>query len=356
MNSLALRVRNLRYSYPLRSDFVLHVPDWDIEAGDSVGIVGGNGSGKSTFLSLLAGVLEPNQGEIYAASKVTPLLGVGVSVNEYQTGYENICTELQNHLGRPPKESEISISASFTELSDTVLNERLHTYSSGMKARIAFAPLCAIQPGILVMDEVLAVGDNKFVPKALALAQSLIAAGNALVLASHSSETIRSYCSKAIWMENGSIFLAGDANDVMDAYDEWCREQALQMLIEEQGDLQTIPGRQPVQIREDIIDSKLSNLIIELDPSAFVTNPLRADLKITTHEGYVLFVDHCIFDDGSPKSFLVELRQMGAIDLLIEVVCYSANHRHLSLTLHPRPHGISHAGGQPIFVPFLHVI
>ena len=91
MSSPALHVHNLRYAYPLKPGFVLDIPEWSIMPGDSVGIVGGNGSGKSTFLSLLAGVLEPDQGVIHASSKVTPLLGFGSSINEYQTGYEHSC-------------------------------------------------------------------------------------------------------------------------------------------------------------------------------------------------------------------------------------------------------------------------
>ena len=90
---------------------------------------------KSTFLSLLAGVLEPDQGVIHASSKVTPLLGFGSSINEYQTGYENIVAELQTHLGRPPSDEEVSTSAAFTELSDAVLNESLHTYSERYESK-----------------------------------------------------------------------------------------------------------------------------------------------------------------------------------------------------------------------------
>lgn len=355
MTCSALHVRNLRYSYPLKSDFLLDVPDFEILAGVSVGIVGGNGSGKSTFLSLLAGVLKPNQGEICSTSKITPLLGIGSSVNEYQTGYENIVTELQGHLGRPPTDEEVNSSATFTELSEAVLNERVHTYSSGMKARIAFAPLCAIQPGVLVMDEVLAVGDNKFVPKALAVVQRMIADGNALLLASHSSKVIRSNCSKAIWMRDGSIFMSGTAQEVMDKYDDWCREQSLQMLVGIEGDLQPLPDKQIVQIHEDIYGPDLATLHIKLDPSAFSVRLEKVRLKITTLESFCLFADECALTGPSIVSFAIELRKMGAIDLLVEAIFYASDCQHLTLTLHPRPHGIVHKGGQPIFVPALNV-
>jgi ABC-type polysaccharide/polyol phosphate transport system ATPase subunit len=356
MSSAVLRVHNLRYSYPLRPDFLLEVPEWEISPGDSVGIVGGNGSGKTTFLSLLAGVLEPDQGEIYASSRITPLLGVGSSVNEYLTGYENIIAELQAHLGRPPVDEEIKLSAAFTELSNAVLNVSMHTYSSGMKARVAFAPLCAIQPGILVMDEVLAVGDNKFVPKALAVVEHMIANGNALVLASHSSQVIRTNCSKAIWMRDGSIFSSGTAQEVMDKYDDWCREQSLQMLVRSEGDLQPSPGKQVVQISEEIRDAGFARLIIKLDPSGFNNRAQKAQLKISTEESYLLFADECTFTGKDCTTFSVNLCRVGAISLLVEAVFYAGSQQHMSLTLYPRPHGIVHAGGQPIFVPSLNVV
>ena len=356
MSSSALRVHNLRYAYPLKPEFVLDIREWSIMPGDSVGIVGGNGSGKSTFLSLLAGVLEPDQGVIHASSKVTPLLGVGSSINEYQTGYENIVAELQTHLGRPPNDEEVSASATFTGLSDTVLNENLHTYSSGMKARVGFAPLCAIQPGILVMDEVLAVGDNKFVPKALAVLNQMIANGNALVLASHSSEVIRANCSKAIWMRDGSIFSSGTAQEVMDAYDDWCREQLLQTLVGSDGDLQTLPGKQPVVIREDIHDASASTLYIAADSSCFRARVEKVQIRVSTRESYLLYENECVIACQDTATFVIELRRMGTVSLLVEVIFLAGDSHHSVLMLHARPHGIALAGGHPIFVPTLNVV
>jgi len=356
MSIPALHVHNLRFAYPLKSDFVLDIPEWCINPGDSVGIVGGNGSGKSTFLSLLAGVFEPDQGLIHASSKVTPLLGVGSSINEYQSGYENIVAELQTHLGRPPSDEEVSTSAAFTELSDAVLNDNLHTYSSGMKARIAFAPLCAIQPGILVMDEVLAVGDNKFVPKALAVVNKLIANGNALVLASHSSDVIRSNCSKAIWMRDGSIFSSGTAQEVMDAYDDWCREQVEQILVASEGDLQPLPEQQLVQIREDIYDADVSTLYINADSSCFSARVQKVQIRVLTKESYLLYESECEIGCQDMATFVIQLRRMGAVSLLVEVIFLAGNSHYSVLMLHARPHGITLAGGQPIFVPTLNVV
>ena len=356
MSSPALHVHNLRYAYPLKPGFVLDIPEWSIMPGDSVGIVGGNGSGKSTFLSLLAGVLEPDQGVIHASSKVTPLLGFGSSINEYQTGYENIVAELQTHLGRPPSDEEVSTSAAFTELSDAVLNESLHTYSSGMKARVAFAPLCAIQPGILVMDEVLAVGDNKFVPKALAVVNKIIANGNALLLASHSSDVIRANCSKAIWMRDGSIYRSGTVQEVMDSYDDWCRAQLLQTLVGSDGDLQPLPDKRPVQIREDIHDAEASTLYVDAISSCFSERVDKVQIRLSTRESYLLYESECVIGCQDVATFAIKLRRMGSLSLLVEVIFLADKSHYSVLMLHPRPHGITLAGGQPIFVPTLNVV
>jgi ABC-type polysaccharide/polyol phosphate transport system ATPase subunit len=204
-----------------RDRAVLHaLRDINLELidGDRVGLVGNNGAGKSTLLRVIAGVYPPVSGRCVIEGRIGALLTVGLGMRDDVTGYDNIkfCLML---LGMPDSEitGKIEEIAEFTELGE-YLSIHVGAYSAGMRTRLAFAIATAIEPDILVLDEVFGAGDASFVKKAERRMEALIARAPILVFASHSNELVERFCTKAIWLVNGEIREAGDAAAVLSCY------------------------------------------------------------------------------------------------------------------------------------------
>ncbi|MCZ6908353.1 MAG: ABC transporter ATP-binding protein [Rickettsia endosymbiont of Ixodes persulcatus] len=186
--------------------------------GDRVGLIGHNGAGKSTLLRLLAKIYEPIQGHIYYEGKISPLLNVMLGINHESTGYENIMVRgLLLGLTRKEIRDKLVQIAEFTELGD-YLFAPVRTYSSGMQLRLAFAVATCIQPDILLMDEIIEVGDADFLEKAKMRLKEFIDQSSILVLASHSNETIRKFCNKVVLLENGQVKYFGSVNKGFSRY------------------------------------------------------------------------------------------------------------------------------------------
>ena len=194
---------------------------FDIGPGDRVGLIGQNGAGKSTLLKALAGIYEPVYGRIEVEGQVSAIFGTGLGIDGDDTGYRNIeiCGLV---LGM--SEAEIARKtddiAAFTELGE-YLSLPVRTYSVGMQMRLTFAIATAIEPEILLMDETIGAGDAKFQTKAINRVGELMKRASILVLASHSNEIVRQYCSKAILLYFGEIIMFGDVEDVIAKYEEF---------------------------------------------------------------------------------------------------------------------------------------
>lgn len=189
-----------------------------IEHGDRIGLIGPNGSGKSTLLRVLAGIYEPTQGSIQVNGKVSPLLDISVGINAEASGYENI--RIQSALlgiNKAQMNNQLADIIAFTELGDYLLLP-IHTYSSGMKLRLAFAVATSIAPEILVMDEVIGVGDSAFIKKAQARMNTLIAQSGIVVLASHSTDILSQLCNKVIFLQGGKITYFGPIKEGIECY------------------------------------------------------------------------------------------------------------------------------------------
>lgn len=186
--------------------------------GDRVGLVGHNGAGKSTFLKLLAGIYEPTQGDIEINGSVSSLLDILQGMEGEFTGYENIMIRgMLLGLSRTEVKAKISEIAEFTGLGD-YLAMPTRTYSSGMMMRLAFAVSAAINPEILLIDEVFGVGDADFIQKAQQKMVSLLNQSSVVVMANHSDETIKKFCNKALLLEGGTVKYFGDVDEAFRIY------------------------------------------------------------------------------------------------------------------------------------------
>jgi len=191
-----------------------------LESGDRLGLIGHNGAGKSTLLRVMAGIYPPTAGTVAVQGKAVPLLDISLGMDDQSTGRQNIRLRGlllgMNDAEIRRKTEEI---AAFTELGD-YLDLPMRTYSSGMRVRLAFAISTAVEADILLLDEVLGVGDASFQEKANKRLQDLHARAEIVVLAIHSSDAIRKTCNKVLWMERGRVRMFGTVDDVVSAYDK----------------------------------------------------------------------------------------------------------------------------------------
>jgi len=186
--------------------------------GDRIALVGNNGSGKSTLLRVLSAVYPPTRGRVQVIGRVSPLFDATLGMSMDATGWENIriCGRLWGLTNREIDDG-ISNIIEFTELGD-YLSVPVRTYSTGMMLRLAFAIATVRSPEVLLIDEVIGVGDASFFGKAFARLQGVIERSSILFVASHADAILRLLCNKAIWLQNGTLMAYGDINEVITAY------------------------------------------------------------------------------------------------------------------------------------------
>lgn len=192
----------------------------EIEQGDVVGIIGRNGSGKSTLLKVLSRIVEPTKGEVVMRGRVASLLEVGTGFHPELTGRENVYFN-GAILGMTRKEiqSKFEEIVAFSEV-EKFLDTPVKFYSSGMYVRLAFAVAAHLDPDILIVDEVLAVGDAAFQKKCLGKMKDVAGQGRTVLFVSHSMASVKALCKKAIWINNGKISAQGNIEEVSNAYVE----------------------------------------------------------------------------------------------------------------------------------------
>lgn len=197
---------------------------FEIKKGDKFGIIGLNGAGKSTLLKLIAGVMKPTEGKIWVKGSMVPLLEMGAGFDPDYTGRENIFLKgaLLGYTRRFLEEKFYEI-VEFSELEDFI-DVPLKNYSSGMKARLAFSIATMVEPEILIIDEVLSVGDAKFQEKSREKMNSLLDEDATVLFVSHSTQQVRNMCNKAIWLEKGELIAQGDVDEVCDAYEKFIHQ------------------------------------------------------------------------------------------------------------------------------------
>ena len=206
--------RKLLYNEFISLDHVT----FSIQKGDVVGIVGLNGAGKSTLLKILAGVLKPTSGFISVKGSIAPLIEVGAGFDPELTARENIYLN-GAILGYSRKfiDSKFDEIIEFAEL-ERFVNVPVKNFSSGMYTRLGFSIATIVNPEILIVDEVLSVGDFKFQEKSKKRIERLMSGGTTVILVSHDNDTIEKMCNKVLWLESGKAKMYGNTQSVLDAY------------------------------------------------------------------------------------------------------------------------------------------
>jgi len=199
-------------------DVSFHVPK-----GKTIGIIGRNGSGKSTILQIIAGTLTPTTGKVSTEGRIAALLELGSGFNPEFTGRENVVlsgaimglsrNEIKNRMGQIENFAEIG----------EFIDRPVKTYSSGMFVRLSFASAVNVEPDILIVDEALAVGDIKFQLKCINKMKEFKAIGKTILFVSHDTNAIRNFCDDVIWMMDGHIHMSGQATKVIEAYEDFMK-------------------------------------------------------------------------------------------------------------------------------------
>ena len=193
---------------------------FDVEKGDVIGFIGTNGAGKSTLLKVVSGVMKPTKGKVEVNGVISPMIELGAGFDPDLTARENIY--LNGAILGYSKEflnSKFDEIVEFSELKE-FLDVPVKNFSSGMVAKLAFSISTVVEPEILIVDEILSVGDIKFQEKSKNKMMSMIKGGTTVLYVSHSLDSIRELCNKVIWLDHGKIVMQGDTKKVCDAYYE----------------------------------------------------------------------------------------------------------------------------------------
>ncbi|MBQ7353354.1 MAG: ABC transporter ATP-binding protein [Clostridia bacterium] len=201
---------------------ILEDVSFDVKKGESIALIGHNGAGKSTLLKIIAGIYKPTKGSVLVNGTVAPLLNLGAGFDYEATGKENVYLN-GAILGYSKKELEKKYKeiVDFAELHE-YMHIPLKNYSSGMVARLGFAIAIDVKPDILLVDEILSVGDENFRRKCASKINELKEQGVSFVIVSHNMAQVKNLCEKAIWIENSKVMDYGEVNDIVKKYTEYC--------------------------------------------------------------------------------------------------------------------------------------
>lgn len=246
-----------------------------IKRGEILGILGKNGAGKSTLLKMVTGVVAPTRGEINVNGKISSLLELGAAFNSELTGYENIYQhgQIMGLTQEQIKEKEQDI-IDFADIGDH-LYQPVKTYSSGMFARLAFACAINVEPEVLIVDEVLSVGDMAFQEKSITRMKEIREKGTTILFVSHSLQAIKNFCNRAIWMQNGKIIMDGPTTEVTEKYKESMIDKPREKVVEEKINKikkEEKPKDKSIKIQKVECDKKEYNLYEDINITVELKN------------------------------------------------------------------------------------
>ena len=211
--------RKQRKEAKKKNDFwALNDISFDVKRGEVVGLVGTNGAGKSTLLKIVAGVMKPTKGAVEVGGNICPMIELGAGFDTELTARENVYLN-GSVMGYNKKflASKYQDIVDFAELHD-FMEVPVKNFSSGMVARLAFSIATIVEPEILIVDEILAVGDAAFQQKSEKKMRSMIGGGTTVLYVSHSINSIKSLCNRVVWIDHGNMKMVGPAAEVCDSY------------------------------------------------------------------------------------------------------------------------------------------
>lgn len=286
--------------------WVLNNISFSVKRGEALGLIGHNGCGKSTTLKLLTKILYPDAGEIEIKGRVSSLLELGAGFHPDMSGRENIYINASIFgLTRKEIESRIERIIKFSELREYIDNP-VRTYSSGMYMRLAFAVAINVDADVLLIDEILAVGDTNFQTKCFEKLREIKSKGTTIVLVTHDHSTVESFCDEAIWLNDGEIIKKGKASNVVDAYLEFMNEKRIDVLKGEEAEKQEVEndvGREATDVDSAnrfglgyVTIDKVN--IIDMDGNNTHILAEGADAIIKLYYKVHKMIDTCIFGIG----------------------------------------------------------
>ena len=204
--------------------YALKGVSFSIEKGEAVALIGANGSGKSTMLKIIAGVMQPTRGSVAVRGTIAPLIELGAGFDNDLTARENIYLNgaLLGH-NRQEMERNYQKIVDFSELHEFI-DVPVRSYSSGMVARLGFSIATQVKADILVVDEILSVGDYSFQQKCHRRMEEMLSAGTTLLFVSHDADQVKKLCKRAVWLDHGALMADGPSGEVCDAYLSWVKE------------------------------------------------------------------------------------------------------------------------------------
>ncbi len=228
--------------------YALNDVSFEVGKGEIVGIVGRNGSGKSTILKILTGVLNQTEGNIEVNGKVAALLELGAGFNMEYTGRKNIyLNATMMHISKDEIEKKIPDILAFADIGEFI-DQPVKTYSSGMFVRLAFAVAINVDPDILIVDEALAVGDVRFQLKCMDKFSEFIDAGKTILFVTHDVNAVKRFCNRAIWLNQGKLIMDGDTDEVTDRYLDFLKsEMPIEQFLAQKED-----SKEPEEAEENI--------------------------------------------------------------------------------------------------------
>ncbi len=214
--------RSLAKGEVRKADVIRAVNDvsFSVDQGEILGIVGRNGSGKTTLLRSVAGIFQPDEGEIDTHGNRVSLMAIGIGFNGNNTGRENILKSgmlLGCRLDYVKEHMDEIIE--FSELGDFI-DRPVRTYSSGMYSKLSFSVTAILDTDIMLVDEVLSVGDERFRKKSFKKMEELMLSDRTVLIVSHATETLKKFCNKVLWINDGNFMMLGETEEVLQAYDK----------------------------------------------------------------------------------------------------------------------------------------
>lgn len=240
MNTTMIKVKDVTMRFRMNSDKIMSLKEFittalrgkleyqeftaldrvsfNVKKGETLGLIGRNGAGKSTLLKVISGILKPTEGSVQCYGNIVPMLELGSGFDYDLTGRENIFLN-GAILGYSEEflKGKYQEILDFSELGDFI-EAPIRNYSSGMLARLAFSIATVVKPEVLIVDEILSVGDANFQEKSRERMLDLMGGGTTVLFVSHGLEQIRGMCSRVLWLERGQVKMLGETRDVCDAY------------------------------------------------------------------------------------------------------------------------------------------